>query len=1119
MLLLFYTGNMRVEEQKAHILFQRIKNHLDTAQPAEAKELFTELFTQFLDLATEESGLIFNSFFSKIAYLVHKEDLPPLLTYWIHLARKEVESSAPGALSIPACYAILTKLMEAIWKVYPPEELAGLFQYLPDPPLAEQRTLVQHLSSVRCALLEDLDDRSCWKVLTDGVPDQFFFLSYEDVQGEERLKESLLIIKAMGQYPMVVQAIDVSVTEDNLIIPKALVLEPDYLVDVTTIAKSYVGQSAYPDLQILGKWMGSTHEVSIFVGNLANLMLDLLVDNPRLSYTEALTLCFKHFPLDFTFLSSQDIQTLNQRLKVHFSNLKSMVEEGFPQEGIVTKDALLEPSFYSPIFGIQGRLDLLYQDPQNPEHLSIVELKSGKPFMPNKYGVGNSHYVQILLYDLLIRSAYGLSVRPKSYILYSGLMERPLRTASAEETLQFEALHLRNAILAQERRIAQIYTLEDMEREMHRLSPGQNPKVKGFLTSDLVALESLWKSLDLHEKHYLSVFMGFIAREQLLSKSGIQTLDKSMGQSSLWLESAAQKEARFAILSNLRLIKNAAVEKEPYLIFEKTEKTHALSNLRQGDIAILYPSTLEGAPTQSQLFKGTLVELGAQKIVLRLRAPVYKDRLFEQGSYWHLEPDHMDSAYVAQFRSLFQFFSAPKALRDIVMGWTPPGPPKEQDYNLHPSLSEEQSTLIKALLNSQNYFLLWGPPGTGKTSFVVKYLLDYLLNNTEERILLLAFTNKAVEEVGQAILDLGEYAAQQLVRLGSGSSVSEAHKKYLLNEQTASCDNRLEIREKILSKRIWIGTVASVSGKRDWLLKLGFSRVLIDEASQVLEPMLLGILPLFPHFTLIGDHRQLPAVVAQAPQASFLQDPVFEKLGLKSLHNSLFERLLHQNDKFGKGTQVGKLRAQGRMLPSIMQFASKHFYNDQLQALPFLQSLRYWQKTPHAVPQVTQLREKIYEHSCIFIPVSNQKHKGTKTNPAEAEVVVKLLSLLKAWREDMGEVWTDKTCGVITPYRAQIACIKNTLHQAGWKEEMTIDTVERFQGGARDIIVISLCLNQAFQLNTLVSLSEEGIDRKLNVALTRARRQLFVLGDEKLMQETPFYQALTREFYKLNFEF
>jgi DNA replication ATP-dependent helicase Dna2 len=1115
---LFYTIYMRVEEQKAHILFQRIKNHLDTAQPAEAKELFTELFTQFLDLATEESGLIFNSFFSKIAFLVHREDLPPLLTYWIHLARKEVESSAPGALTMPACYAILTKLMEAIWKVCPPEELVGLFQYLPDPPLTEQRTLVHHLASVRCALLEDLDDRSCWKVLIDSIPEKFFYLSYEDVQGEERLKESVLIIKEMKHYPMVVQAIQASVTEDNLLIPKALVLEPDYLVDVTTIANSYIGEVAFPDLQILGKWLGVANEEPIFVGNLANLLLDLLVDNPALSYREALSICFKHYPLDFTFLSDQQMQTLNQKLKVHFSNLKIMVKEGFSQRGIVTKDALVEPSFYSPIFGIQGRLDLLYQDPEDANNLSIVELKSGKPFMPNKFGVGHSHYIQTLLYDLLIRSTFGLSVQPKSYILYSGLMEKPLRTAPVLETTQYEALHVRNANLAQERRIAQIYTLEDMEREMHRLSPGQNPKVKSFISRDLKVLENLWKSLDLHEKHYLSVFMGFIAREKILSKSGIQTLDKSTGQSSLWLESTAQKESRFAILSYVRLLKNAAREKEPYLIFEKTEKTHPLSNLRQGDIAILYSCALDGDPTQAQIFKGTLIELGAHKIVFRLRAPVYRDSLFGQGTCWHLEPDHLDSAFLAQHRSLFQFFSAPKALRDIVMGWLPPGPPKEQDYDLNPCLSQEQSTLIKALLNSQNYFLLWGPPGTGKTSFVVKYLLDYLLINTEERILLLAFTNKAVDELGEAILDLGEHAAQQLVRLGSRYSVTETHRKYLLSEQTASCENRLEIREKIFSKRVWIGTVASVSGKRDWLIKLGFSRVLIDEASQVLEPMLMGLLPLFPHFTLIGDHRQLPAVVAQSPNPSLLKDPVFEKMGLKSLHNSLFERLLHQNKKFGIETQVGKLRFQGRMLPSIMQFASRYFYNNQLQALPFLQSLRYWKELSHTDPQVAQIREKISQHACIFIPVSNSNSQVTKTNEAEAKVLVKLISLLKEWREDMGEVWTDKTCGVITPYRAQIACIKNALHQVGWEEEMTIDTVERFQGGARDIIVISLCLNQAFQISTLVSLSEEGIDRKLNVALTRARRQLFVLGEEALMQQTPFYRALTREFYKLNFE-
>ncbi|MDX1667706.1 MAG: C-terminal helicase domain-containing protein, partial [Saprospiraceae bacterium] len=102
-----------------------------------------------------------------------------------------------------------------------------------------------------------------------------------------------------------------------------------------------------------------------------------------------------------------------------------------------------------------------------------------------------------------------------------------------------------------------------------------------------------------------------------------------------------------------------------------------------------------------------------------------------------------------------------------------------------------------------------------------------------------------------------------------------------------------------------------------------------------------------------------------------------------------------------------------------------------------------------------------------------------------------------------------KSIGIITPYRAQIALIKKTLETHGIdKTDLTIDTVERYQGGARDIILISLCTNSVDQLASLVSLSEEGVDRKLNVALTRAREHLVLLGNPDLLSVNPLYKAL-----------
>jgi len=109
-----------------------------------------------------------------------------------------------------------------------------------------------------------------------------------------------------------------------------------------------------------------------------------------------------------------------------------------------------------------------------------------------------------------------------------------------------------------------------------------------------------------------------------------------------------------------------------------------------------------------------------------------------------------------------------------------------------------------------------------------------------------------------------------------------------------------------------------------------------------------------------------------------------------------------------------------------------------------------------------------------------------------------------------GKEIDDHTIGIITPYRAQIAAIKLELEKTlpELSNLITIDTVERYQGGARDYIIMSTCSNFSFQLRSLVSLSEDGVDRKLNVAITRSREQFILIGNENVLSQDENYKAL-----------
>ena len=139
-----------------------------------------------------------------------------------------------------------------------------------------------------------------------------------------------------------------------------------------------------------------------------------------------------------------------------------------------------------------------------------------------------------------------------------------------------------------------------------------------------------------------------------------------------------------------------------------------------------------------------------------------------------------------------------------------------------------------------------------------------------------------------------------------------------------------------------------------------------------------------------------------------------------------------------------------------------------------------------------------------------------KTNQYEVIKIAKLIDLYVQLFKRNGVEWTSSKLGIIAPYRAQIAAVKKQIETQypELHDYITVDTVERYQGGARDIIIFSLCTNKAQQLKSLVSISEDGVDRKLNVALTRAREQLIIIGNEDILDTQPIYKDLISSAFK-----
>jgi len=276
------------------------------------------------------------------------------------------------------------------------------------------------------------------------------------------------------------------------------------------------------------------------------------------------------------------------------------------------------------------------------------------------------------------------------------------------------------------------------------------------------------------------------------------------------------------------------------------------------------------------------------------------------------------------------------------------------------------------------------------------------------------------------------------------------------------------------SHRIVVATVSSMASKLDLL------HFNIDEASQILEPAILGLLPLFERFILIGDHQQLPAVVVQSSEASNITDTELEEIGLNNLRNSLFERLYK--------------RCKLKVLPE-----ETDRYAQQVASIG-------WSLPESPSPMETMLsRQRV-----LFLPTPSSAANGNhKTNKYEAERIAELIVSFQNIYKENNKDFTKNSLGIITPYRAQIAQIKRVLQEQNISDELlTIDTVERYQGGARDVILLSLCANHMRQLKSLISHSDEGVDRKLNVALTRAREHLVILGNAEVLRTDEVYREL-----------
>ena len=849
-----------------------------------------------------------------------------------------------------------------------------------------------------------------------------------------------------------------------------------------------------PYAYFLKKLIGTTSGANFLKGVIVNNLLDLLIQHPgeAFNYDTAFDKVLKDMVLMALKVSDSAIADMKADIKkTHLPNLERFVKEYFSNCEI-----LAEASFISAEFGLQGRPDVVRI---KNDRIDIFELKSSK-MKPYSSPYPN-HAAQVAGYRLLLGNALGKERIANGILIYSGAEE----TSGVYDVTRFNMMmqrysNVRNTILYGLRQIA----VNNAEKLLLKIIT-EPENQRGFNEQNCLYLASALQAAGPIVKAYYFEYLGLIMREYFSAKIGAfkSASREEGGYADLWRLSNDQKLLAQRVVHHLELTNFDKQKKLIRFVFSKPIE-HAF---REGDLALIYldpqfaePGNASDAVLKQQFLKGSIKLINHTEIYFSLRSELVPDSLLAHTTGWCMEPDEMDGNTWATISTLTSFLAAPTKAHQLILGITAPKEPSTKDcfFPDDSGLLPHQKQIISEATNATDYYLLQGPPGTGKTSTILPQLVRLGLEQ-HHHITILAFTNKALAEIERAL----ETAGFDYLLLGGTEEDEGTHPRrisYLKKERTIG-----QLRNWIIGKRIMLSTVATFNSRKNYFTDLiQFDLLIVDEASQLLEPDLSGILPTFRKFILIGDQNQLPAVVTQAEAFCQSEDSLMQEIGLSYLRTSLFERLYKQCQQNGWDWAIGMLTDHFRMHQEIAELINSH-YNNQL-TTSLQRQTTTWQayqnsgSNPLALP--------LQQNRILFFDFPKERKR--KIQEAEAQYAVELVRFIKSYgKHPNGNAFE---IGIITPFRAQIALIKHLLCEAGLEDDILVDTVERYQGQQRDIVIYTLATNDHQSMQTLQAPNQEGTtDRKLLVSLSRAKEQLILLGNRELAQSSPAYSKVIQQ--------
>lgn len=461
-----------------------------------------------------------------------------------------------------------------------------------------------------------------------------------------------------------------------------------------------------------------------------------------------------------------------------------------------------------------------------------------------------------------------------------------------------------------------------------------------------------------------------------------------------------------------------------------------------------------------------------------------------------------------------------------------------------PWLNPTQERAVNEVLWAKDVAIVHGPPGTGKTTTLVEAINETLMR--ESQVLVCAQSNMAVDWISEKLVDRGI----NVLRIGNPTRVNdkmlgftyerrfESHPDYpqlwairkaireLRKNRKKGSENYHQKIERLKSRAAEIEIrinaelfgearviACTLVGSAHRLLEgMKFGTLFIDEAAQALEAACWIPMRRASRVILAGDHCQLPPTVKSIAALR------------AGLGKTLMERIAEN-----KPEVVTLLKIQYRMNDEIMRFSSDWFYGGKVESAPqikYRSVLDYdhpitWIDTSNEENQITIEGEDAPEDSASASSAASAANQNSdlnfkeqfvgesfgRINKAEAELTLLTLAeyFTKIGKQRVLEERID--VGIISPYRAQVQYLKKLIKKyeffKPYRRLISVNTVDGFQGQERDVILISLVRsNDEGQIGFLKDL------RRMNVAMTRARMKLIILGNKDTMTKHPFYKKL-----------